>query len=156
MAIRESAEIVIDAAPEAVISALADVEALPSWSPIHRKVEVIDRYDDGRPHHVEVTVRVLGIVDREVLDYHWGHDWVVWDASRSAQQHAQHGEYTVCPEGAGTRVRFTITMEPAAPIPEFLLRRARKTVLASATEGLRAFVLSSIDAQTDDSAGKFE
>jgi hypothetical protein len=78
-----------------------------------------------------------------VLEYHWGPDWVVWDAKRTAQQHGQHVEYTLRREGeTRTRVRFAITMEPSAPLPEFLVSRARRRVLRAATEGLRDFVIS--------------
>ncbi|MGY4710975.1 SRPBCC family protein [Mycolicibacterium sp. CBM1] len=141
MAVRGSREIVIDAAPEVILDALANVEAAPTWSSIHKHVHVVDRYDDGRPRRVEVTVKVLGIVDHEVLEYHWGRHWVVWDAERTPQQHAQHGEYTLHPEGQGTRVRFDITLEPSAPLPQFLIKRAKKAVLQAATEGLRRYVL---------------
>ena len=67
--------------------------------------------------------------------------WVVWDAERSPQQHAQHVEYTVRPEAGKTRLRFDITMEPSAPLPEFLIKRAKRTVLQAATEGLRQHVM---------------
>ena len=90
-----SREVVIDAPPEAILEALADVGSVPSWSPVHKRAEVIDCYPDGRPHHVKVTIRVSGIVDTEVLEYHWGPDWVVWDAHKTLQQHAQHVEYTL-------------------------------------------------------------
>lgn len=133
---------VIDASPEAILEALADVASVPSWSSVHRSAEVIDTYDDGRPHHVNVTVRVLGITDQEVLEYHWGHTWLVWDADKTSQQHAQHVEYNLTREGEDkTRVRFDITLEPRAPLPEFLIKRAKKTVLNAATEGLRRRVL---------------
>ena len=141
MAVRASREIVIDAPPDAVLDAIADVESVPEWSSVHKHAHIVDRYDDGRPHHVEVTVKVLGMVDHEMLEYHWGRDWVVWDADRSLQQHAQHVEYTLHPEGEGTRVRFDITLEPSAPLPEFLIKRAKKTVLHAATEGLRQRVM---------------
>ncbi|KAA0107988.1 SRPBCC family protein [Mycolicibacterium sp. P1-5] len=142
MAVRASREIVIDAPPEAVLDAIADVEAAPTWSSVHKHVHIVDRYADGRPRLVKVTVKVLGIVDHELLEYHWGRDWVVWDAERTAQQHAQHGEYTLRPEGEGTRVRFDLTLEPSTPLPHFLVKRAKKAVLTAATEGLRGFVLS--------------
>lgn len=61
------------------MEALADVGVLASWSPLHKQVEVIDYYPDGRPHHVRATVKILGLVDKEVLEYHWGPDWVCWD-----------------------------------------------------------------------------
>lgn len=114
---------------------------------MHKRAEVLDTYPDGRPHHVKVTVKVVGIVDTEVLEYHWGRDWLVWDADKTVQQHAQHVEYTLYREGEDkTRVRFDITLEPWAPLPEFLVSRARKKVLKAATEGLRTRVMGSVGA----------
>lgn len=153
MAVRASREIVIDAPPEAILEALADVSSVPSWSSVHKRAEVVDTYPDGRPHHVRVTVKVIGIVDSEVLEYHWGRDWVVWDAQETMMQHAQHVEYTLRREiGDKTRVRFDITLEPSAPVPEFLVKRARKAVLAAATEGLRRRVMGALDAKRRASA----
>jgi uncharacterized protein YndB with AHSA1/START domain len=127
VAVQASREIVIDAPPEVILEALADVGSVPSWSPVHKRAEVIDSYPDGRPHHVKVTIRIVGIVDTEVLEYHWGPDWLVWDADKTLQQHAQHVEYTLQRQADDkTRVRFDITLEPSAPIPEFLINRARK------------------------------
>lgn len=143
MAVRASREIVIDAPPEKILDALADVSDLASWSPVHKSMEVLDSYEDGRPHHVRATIKVLGLVDREILEYHWGPDWVVWDAKATAQQRAQHVEYTLTRVGPdSTRVRFDITVEPSGPIPAFVVRRASKLVLATATERLRQRVMS--------------
>jgi hypothetical protein len=114
VAVRASREVVIDAAPEAILAALADIESAPSWSPMHKRVEVLDKYDDGRPHRVKVHFRLMGFGDKEILEYHWGPDWVVWDAEETFQQHAQHVEYTLWPEAGKTRVRFDVTLEPRA------------------------------------------
>jgi uncharacterized protein YndB with AHSA1/START domain len=142
VAVRASREIVIDAPPEAIMEALADIASVPSWSSVHKRAEVIDTYPDGRPHHVKVMVKVVGIVDKEVLEYHWGPDWLVWDADKTVHQHGQHVEYTLRREGLDkTRVRFDITLEPSAPLPEFLINRARKKILNAATEGLRRRVM---------------
>lgn len=65
MAVRASSEVVIDAGPEAILEALADIEAVASWSILHKDAEVLDRYPDGRPHHVRATVKIMGITDRE-------------------------------------------------------------------------------------------
>jgi hypothetical protein len=137
VAVRAAREIVIDAPPEAILETLADVGSVPSWSSVHKRAEVLDIYPDGRPHHVRVTVKVIGIVDTEVLEYRWGRDWLVWDADSTVQQHAQHVEYTLQREtDEKTRVRFEITLEPSAPLPQFLIKRARKKVLYAATQGL--------------------
>ncbi|CKV23924.1 cyclase/dehydrase [Mycobacterium tuberculosis] len=42
---------------------------------------------------------------------------MVWDAAKTAQQHGQHGEYNLRREDNDkTRVRFTLTVEPSAPL----------------------------------------
>jgi hypothetical protein len=116
---------------------------VPSWSPVHKHAEVLDRYPDGRPHHVKATFRIMGITDKEVLEYHWGDDWMVWDAKDTVQQRGQHVEYNLTPEGEDrTRVRFDIILDLAAPIPDFLIRRAKKVVLDIATECLRTRVMA--------------
>jgi len=126
-----------------ILDALADTGSVPVWSSVHKRAEVIDTYPDGRPHHAKVTVKVIGIVDQQVLEFHWGPDWMVWDAKKTVHQHGQHVEYTLHREGENiTRVRFEITLEPSAPLPEFLVKRARKKVLSAATEGLRDFVMN--------------
>ncbi|OBF18765.1 cyclase [Mycobacterium kubicae] len=141
MAVQASREIVIDAPPEKIMEALQDVDALPQLSPVHKRVEVLDCYPDGRPHHVKATVKILGIVDNEILEYHWGPNWVCWDAEKTFQQHGQHIEYTVKPEGLDkSRVRFDITVEPSGPIPGFIVKRTSQAVLDAATEGLRKWV----------------
>jgi hypothetical protein len=143
VAVQASREIIIDAPPQVILDVLADISSVPLWSSVHKKAEVIDTYPDGRPFHAKVTVKVLGIVDQEVLEFHWGPDWMVWDAQKTLQQHGQHVEYTLQREGENsTRMRFCITLEPSAPMPEFLVNRARKRVLKDATYGLRDFVMS--------------
>ena len=124
------------------MEALADMEAVPSGSAGHRRVEVVDKHPDGRPHHVKVSIAVTGIHDREMLECHWGPNWMVWDAQKTVQQHGQHVEYTLSPEGDDkTRVRFAITVEPSAPLPEFWVNLAVKKILRSALEGLRQHVM---------------
>jgi uncharacterized protein YndB with AHSA1/START domain len=142
VAVQASSEIVIDASPEVIMEALADMDAVPSWSSVHKRVEVIDKHPDGLPFHVKVTISVTGIVDTEILEYHWGPDWMVWDAEKTVQQHGQHGEYNLTREADDkTRVSFSITVEPWAPLPEFWVKWARTKILHSALEGLRKRVM---------------
>ena len=143
MAVRASREVIFEAPKDAIMATLADVEAVPSWSSLHKNAEVLDRYPDGRPHRVKATYKIMGITDQEVLEYHWGEDWMVWDAEATLQQRGQHGEYNLTPVGEDrTRVRFDIILDLAAPIPEFLLRRAKKMVLDTAIEKLRRRVMT--------------
>ena len=143
MAVRASREIEIEAPLDAIIDALADVDAMPSWSSMYKHVDVVDRYSDGRPHHVRAAIKLLGFADEEILEFRWGPDWVVWDADRTTHQHGLHVEFTLrqdVPETT-TWVRIDITAEPEALIPNFLIRKAAVTVLDDAAVGLRNNVL---------------
>jgi Polyketide cyclase / dehydrase and lipid transport len=143
VAIQASTELVIDATCEVILDVLADMDAVPVWSSVHRRAVVIDTHPDGRPFRVRVTIGILGIVDTQVLEYRWGPDWMVWDGKKTLQQHAQHGEYNLTRESDDrTRVRFTITVEPTVPMPRFIINRARKKILTAATEGLRRRVIA--------------
>jgi hypothetical protein len=142
MAVRASSELVIEAQPSAILEALADIDGVASWSSLHKEAEVLDRYPDGKPHHVKATVKIMGISDREILEYHWGDDWVVWDAAQTLQQRGQHGEYNLTPVGEDkTRVRFDLILDLAAPVPDFIVERAKKLVLDVALENLRERVM---------------
>src|SRR6202012_6287442 len=145
VAVRASREILIDAPPEVILEALADVGALSSWSPVHKRIEVLDWYNDGRPHHVKVTIKIFGLVDNEILEYHWGPNWVVWNADDTFQQRGQHVEYNLQRVGVDkTRVRFDITVEPSGPVPAFVVKRASNIVLDAATKGLRDQVMGAL------------
>ncbi len=146
MAVRASREVEIEAPPEAIMDALADIEAVASWSSLHKDAEVVDRHPDGRPHHVKATVKIMGLSDKELLEYHWGEDWVVWDAQQTSRQRCQHGEYNLTAVGEErTRVRFDLILDLAAPYPSFLVRRAKKMVLDVALEDLRRRVLAAAE-----------
>jgi hypothetical protein len=43
------------------MDALADVEALPSYASGYKRAEDLDWYEDHRPHHVPIAVKVLGM-----------------------------------------------------------------------------------------------
>jgi hypothetical protein len=67
----------------------------------------------------------------------------VWDAERTKQQCAQHVEYTLCPDHTGTSTVVTVdvSVEPDSLIPDFLIKRAGKTLIDAANESPRNRVL---------------
>lgn len=142
MAIKETREVVIEASPEEILDVIADLESLTEWSPAHQSSEVIETGDDGRPRVARMKVKTAGISDEQVVAYTWGPDTVSWTLVSASQQRSQDATYTLTPEGDKTRVRFEITVDPLVPLPGFLLKRAVKGVIDTATEGLRKRVLS--------------
>ena len=141
MAVTETREVVIEATPAEIMDVLTDLETLTDWSPTHQKVEVLERDAAGRPSKSKEVVKILGITDELVLDYTVYDDGVGSTLVSSRQQRAQTGRYTLTPEGDSTTVRFELTIDPIVPVPGFVLKRAMKGAMETATDGLRKQVL---------------
>jgi uncharacterized membrane protein len=142
MAIKESREIVIEASPEEILDVIADFEAMPEWSGPHQSAEVLETGADGRPSQVKMKVKTAGITDEQVVAYTWSGNEVSWTLVSSAQQKSQDGKYILVPKGdEETLVKFEVTVDPNVPLPGFVLKRAVKGTMDSATQELRKRVL---------------
>lgn len=137
MATSDFREVVIEATPEEILDIIADVEQTPSWSPQYQDSVILDRYPDGRPKQAKMTVKAAGLTDHQVIEYTWGADTVTWTQVSGSHLKAQDAGYTLTPEGDKTRVRFDITIDLMVPLPGFILKRAMKGGVETATDGLR-------------------
>lgn len=141
MATSDPREVVIEASPEEILDVIADVESTPTWSPQCQSCEVLDAYDNGRPRQVKLKIKTAGITDEQVIEYTWTDDNVSWTLVSAGQLKSQDASYTLTRDGDKTKVRFDITVDPSAPLPGFILKRAMKGGVETATEGLRKQVL---------------
>lgn len=141
MAISDSREVVIEATPEEILDVIADVESAPEWSSQHQGAEILDIDENGRPGKVRLKIKTMGITDEQVVQYSWTADTAGWTLLSSGQLKKQDATYTLIPQGDKTTVRFEITIDPSVPIPGFVLKRAMKGGIESATNGLRKQVL---------------
>jgi ribosome-associated toxin RatA of RatAB toxin-antitoxin module len=142
MAVTESRQVIIEATPDEIMDVLFDLESLTEWSPAHRKVEVLERDDQGHPSKSRQVVRIVGITDEQVLDYSVHDDGVSWTLVSSKQQRAQVGRYTLTPDGDSTKVDFELTVDLVVPVPGFLIKKGAKGLMETATDGLRKRVLT--------------
>ncbi|MCV7195180.1 SRPBCC family protein [Mycobacterium angelicum] len=141
MAVTESREVVIEATPDEIMDVLFDLESLPEWSSAHRKIEILERDEQGHPSKSRQVVKIVGVSDEQVLDYAVHDDGVSWTLVSAKQQRAQDARYTLTPEGDVTRVHFELTVELGAPVPGFLIKKGAKGLMQTATDGLRKRVL---------------
>ena len=141
MAVSDSREVVIEATPEEILDVIADVKTAPDWSSQHQGAEILDTDKNGRPGRVKLKLKTMGIADEQVVQYSWTDDSARWTLVSSSQLKTQEAKYTLTPDGDKTRVKFEITVDPSVPIPGFVLKRAMKGGLESATDGLRKQVL---------------
>lgn len=102
---------------------------------------MLDRYDNGRPKQVKMTVKAAGLTDEQVIEYTWGDDSVSWTLISANQLKSQDAGYTLTPEGDKTRVKFDIAIDLSVPLPGFILKRTMKGGVETATDGLRKQVL---------------
>ncbi|GGF13137.1 SRPBCC family protein [Williamsia phyllosphaerae] len=137
MAVSGSSSIDIAAPIATILDAIADLESYPSWSPIHKEVEVLERDDNGRPTKARMSASLMGIADEQVLTYDWNDTGVTWDLLESTQQKAQHAEYRLTETADGTHVDFEMSLDPKIPVPGFLLKKGKKTIIEMATQGLK-------------------
>jgi ribosome-associated toxin RatA of RatAB toxin-antitoxin module len=141
MATSDSREVTIEATPAEILDVIADVESTPTWSPQYQSAEVLEAYDNGRPRRVKMKIKTAGISDEQVVDYTWAGDIVSWTLVSAGQLKAQDASYTLTPDGDKTKVKFDITIDLSIPLPGFVLKRAMKGGVETATEGLRKQVL---------------
>jgi ribosome-associated toxin RatA of RatAB toxin-antitoxin module len=141
MAVSDSREVVIEATPAQILDVIADVESTPSWSSQYQSAEVLEAHADGRPRRVKMKVKAAGLTDEQVVDYTWTDSSASWTLVSAGQLKSQDATYTLTPDGAKTKVRFAITVDPSVPLPGFVLKRAMKGAMETATDGLRKQVL---------------
>lgn len=137
MAVSDTRHVVIDATPEEVLAVIADVESVPEWSPQYLSAEIVEAHDDGRPRRVKMKVKAAGLTDDQVVDYTWTGHSAAWTLVSAGQLRSQDAKYTLQPDGAKTKVTFEITVDPSVPLPGFVLKRAMKGAMKTATDGLR-------------------
>ncbi|MBM4479996.1 cyclase [Rhodococcus hoagii] len=141
MAVSGAQEFQVEAAPADVMAAIAAVDRLPEWSSAHKKVIVESTHAGRAALPRPVTVSIMGINDEHVVDYSWdGDTGMSWTLVESTQQNSQDGSYTLTPKGDGTLVKFALTVDPKIPLPGFLLKKAQKIALETASQGLTKFV----------------
>jgi ribosome-associated toxin RatA of RatAB toxin-antitoxin module len=141
MAVNDSREVVIEATPEEILDVIADVKSAPTWSPQYQSAEVLDTHPDGRPRRVKMKVKAAGLTDEMEVEYSFTGDTAGWTLISSSQLKKQEATYTLTPAGEKTKVRFDLSVDPAIPIPGFLLKRTLKGAMETATDGLRKQVL---------------
>jgi ribosome-associated toxin RatA of RatAB toxin-antitoxin module len=139
MATSDSREVVIEASPDEILDVIADVESTPDWSSQYQSAEVLESYDDGRPRRVKM--KSAGITDEQVIEYTWTDNKASWTLISASALKSQDASYTLTPDGDKTRVRFDIKVDLSVPLPGFVLKRAMKGAMETATDGLRKQVL---------------
>lgn len=133
----------IDASPEECFAVAADLEAYPEWATEVRRVKIHERYADGRPARVTLTVDAMIKQVSTTFRYVYDHPRSMsWTAEPGADIEELMGSYEFNPVDGGTSVVYVLRVVPAFDIPGFLRRQAEKQLVGTALRGLRKRVES--------------
>ncbi len=139
-----SATVDIQARPSEILAVLADLDQYSHWSSVHKRANILQRHPDGRPKRATMAVAAMGLTDEQTLDYVWSDSGVSWSLVKSLQQKAQHGSYAIVGDRSGvSRVRYDLSIDPAIPLPDLVVRQVMKKAVSAATEGLKRHMESS-------------
>ena len=142
MSTKATESIVIGAPPAKVMAVLQDVSSLPTWSAVHKRAEVLEEDEAGRPMAVRMSVASAGITDVQVLRYSWEDSGVSWTLQSSTTQRSQLGAYRLLDANGQTRVEYRLEVDLKVPLPSLVVRQGLKGVVKAATKGLKQRVES--------------
>jgi carbon monoxide dehydrogenase subunit G len=140
MAERTEGSIEIEARPEEIMEVIADYESYPDWVDGIRSAEVRSRDGRGRPTEVDYEFASMGFTASYTLAYeydedHAGVSWTTAKASGAVKDIT--GEYVLEVLNGDTEVTYRLAIQLNVPVPGFLKRRADRTAIRTALEGLK-------------------
>ena len=128
----------VGAPAELCFATITDYETFPEWQRAAKRVEVLERDAEGRgkvvEFHVDLAVRKL----RYVLDYAYEPpNRISWEFVEGDYAKDIGGEFRLEPRNGLTLATYTVTVEPAIPVPGFLARRLEREMMKRSVEDLR-------------------
>jgi ribosome-associated toxin RatA of RatAB toxin-antitoxin module len=130
----------IEATPSAILDVIADLEDYPQWSQGITSVEVIKR-EKNRPTIAKFVLDAGIIQDTYELSYTWKPDFVEWHLVDATVLSLMDGSYSLRDLGNGTtEVAYALTVDIKMPMLGMLKRKAEKTIIDTALQGLKVRV----------------
>ena len=128
----------IDASPDVLYDAAADVASYPEWASGVKEVEVLETDSDGRVDRARFVLEGFIKEIEYVLKYTHDRPSVLsWTAEESDDLKMLEGSYQFTPTDGATEVVYSLTVEPKFTIPGFIKRQAEKQIVTTALRGLR-------------------
>lgn len=142
MAEHAQSTIIINARPAAVMGAIADIAAYPTWVSQLEQAEILEVGADGRPRQARFRVNAMIVKDELVNSYTWKDDeHVSWSLISSEVMSSQDGSYTLRDLGDGrTEVTYDLTAELKIKLPGLLRRKIQSGIVDAAVKDLKKHV----------------
>lgn len=137
-AVGGSQTVMINAPLDQVLAVVRDIPGQVDWFPGCVSAEVLATDDAGRPARARQVNDVKVAKDEFEVDYAHtdsGMSWKLTAPSR-AQKDAS-GSWALAGKGSGTEATLSLSIDPAIPLPGFLVKKALGDTLKGATQGLK-------------------
>ena len=118
------------------MAVVADFEHYPDWVDSMKSVEVLSFVDD-KAKTVRMVLDHTLLKDDYVLAYEWKPQAVSWTLIEGNLLRAIEGSYQLKANGAKTTVRYTLTVDINMPMIGMFKRKAEKTIIDGALDGLK-------------------
>jgi ribosome-associated toxin RatA of RatAB toxin-antitoxin module len=138
-------QIEVGTAPERCWEVLLDFESYPEWVGEMKKVEVLERDDQGRGKRVAFRAAAMGRSTSYTLTYDYSAEprELSWVLERGDLMRKLDGSYVFEPvDGDRTQVTYHLEAELIVPLPGFVKRRAEGRIMGAALRELKARVES--------------
>ena len=137
MADQASSSITIDAPPAEVMDVIADFAAYPQWAGFVKTAEVLSTGAGGRPDRARFIVDAGVLKTDYTLRYTYdGDERISWELE-SGSLKENTGSYVLTPEGDGTHVTYSLTIDTGMPMLGMFKRKAEKVVMDTALKELK-------------------
>ena len=131
--------IYMDADPDTVMDAIADIGSYPEWVSEYKETEVLEADEKGYPKRARLALDTTGLKDTMIVSYRWPADRrsVRWSLEQSSVLRAQEGAYILSPKGSGTEVTYELSVDLKIPMIGMLKRKAERRIIDAALKDLK-------------------
>jgi len=130
---------VISAPVDQLWQVAVEVDRYPDWAGDVKSVTVDERDEAGRPARATFTVGSFGLSSTYTVEYEYDEPRSFrWHLVQSHEMRRLDGEYRFDDRGDGTvEVTYTLTVDLKIPVIGMIKRKAEKTIISHALDGLR-------------------
>jgi uncharacterized membrane protein len=132
----------VDASPDQCYAVAIEFDRYPEWATDVKRVEVLDRDEEGRGTQVRYEISALGKSISYVLAYDFrdapgGFSWVLEQADYLRRL---DGSYRFDAADGGTRVGYVLSVDVTLPLPGFMKKAAAGMIVDNAMKQLKRYI----------------
>lgn len=128
----------VAAAPETIMSIVADFEAYPQWNEEVKGSWVLARYDDGRPSQLRVDVSIQGMDGTYICAVYYPSPAEIYTVLQQGDLFAkQQQNFSVVGMGAASLLTVDLDVETKMAIPQMMVKKVVNDALDYLADNLK-------------------